>query len=211
MKELTISSAGLSINILSFRNIPILEKLNIGSTYNIENIFFENLPILKKFSIDAISSINYLDLSDLPMLESIGFGSCSVEKLNIKNGKIVTAVYLDSSLKQLCVDENEITHYQNLHIGVEVKSDCTILGIGDFDFNNELGLYPNPVQNRLHITSKNDLQIQSLEIYNLQGQMLQSAPQVNKMSFDVNHLPKGTYVVKLKTDRGESTSKFVKE
>lgn len=85
------------------------------------------------------------------------------------------------------------------------------LGVGDFDFADELTVYPNPVADRLYITPKNDTLLQSLEIYNLQGQMVLSVPQVSKMSFEVSHLPKGTYLVKVKTDRGESVTKIVKD
>lgn len=85
------------------------------------------------------------------------------------------------------------------------------LGVGDFDFNEELTAYPNPVQDRLYITPNSDAQLQSLEIYNLQGQMVQSVPQVTKTSFDLSHLPQGTYVVKVKTDKGNTTTKVVKE
>lgn len=85
------------------------------------------------------------------------------------------------------------------------------LRVGDFDFTDELTVYPNPVADRLYITSKKSAQLQSLEIYNLQGQMVLSVPQVSKMSFEVSHLPKGTYLLKVKTDRGVGTTKVVKE
>ncbi|MCB9426359.1 MAG: T9SS type A sorting domain-containing protein [Flavobacteriales bacterium] len=108
------------------------------------------------------------------------------------------SIYFDFNFP--IITNNETTTIVEEHLGVE-----------DFDFTDELTVYPNPVADRLYITSKNNAQLQSLEIYNLQGQMVLSVPQVSKMSFEVSHLPKGTYLVKVKTDRGEATTKIVKE
>lgn len=80
----------------------------------------------------------------------------------------------------------------------------------DFKFQEQLTLYPNPLIDRLYIEPKNSTQVRSIGIYNLQGQLIQSIPQVSNVSVDVSNLPKGIYIVQVKTDKGTSTTKVVK-
>ncbi len=85
---------------------------------------------------------------------------------------------------------------------------CASLSSPDFEFNNQLSLYPNPTHNQLHITAKSDAKIEVITVCNLQGQVVITSLDE---SFDVSHLPKGIYIVKVKTDKGETTTKIVKE
>ena len=62
----------------------------------------------------------------------------------------------------------------------------------------------------LNIQSKNSLAIQSIEIYNLLGQVVLAVPN-NTNAIDVSNLKTGTYFVKVNTEKGSSNTKFVKE
>lgn len=67
-------------------------------------------------------------------------------------------------------------------------------------------IFPNPVGNELNIhTNKN---INSVKIYNLQGKPVLED---KKETINVSNLLKGMYVVKIITEEGESTKKFIKE
>jgi hypothetical protein len=72
--------------------------------------------------------------------------------------------------------------------------------------DSEIRIYPNPVKDRLHFT-KNVLQQNSIEIYNLSGLKVKTEMLINN-DVDVNDLIQGYYFVKLKT--GE-VLKFVKQ
>lgn len=67
-------------------------------------------------------------------------------------------------------------------------------------------IFPNPVNNELNIhTNKN---INSVKIYNLQGKPI---IEDSKETINVSNLSKGMYIVKIITEEGESTKKFIKE
>lgn len=80
----------------------------------------------------------------------------------------------------------------------------------DFEFTNEFTLYPNPVKDVLNIQSKNGMEIQSVEIYNVLGQVVIAVPNATQ-SIDVSSLETGSYFIKMNTERGSATSKFIKE
>ncbi|AWI26522.1 DUF7619 domain-containing protein [Flavobacterium pallidum] len=85
------------------------------------------------------------------------------------------------------------------------------LGIDD---ENTFGfaLYPNPVKDVLNISSKNNATINAVEIYNMLSQeILKVKPASGDNRIDISGLATGNYVVKVLSDGGNWTAKFVKE
>ena len=75
------------------------------------------------------------------------------------------------------------------------------------NFANNIDIYPNPVNNILTINNANNAT--SIEIYNIQGQMVSTCNFTNKL--DVSNLTKGMYFIKIISDNGYSAiKKFVK-
>ena len=79
-----------------------------------------------------------------------------------------------------------------------------------FAFENEFVLYPNPASSTLSIQAKNQMTIQSVEVYNLIGQLVIAVPNATQI-IDVTSLETGTYFIKVNTEKGNAVSKFVKE
>ena len=79
-----------------------------------------------------------------------------------------------------------------------------------FTFENEFVLYPNPASSTLSIQAKNQMTIQSVEVYNLVGQLVIAVPNATQ-TIDVSNLETGTYFIKVNTANGNAVSKFVKE
>jgi Leucine-rich repeat (LRR) protein len=75
---------------------------------------------------------------------------------------------------------------------------------------NEFVLHPNPAKNMLTITSIHNIEIQNVDIYNPQGQLVLTVQNPSN-AVDVSNLTSGTYFVKVRTNRGTSNTKFVKE
>lgn len=204
-----------------------LKSLDVKKNVNLKNLRIEvnpisNIDLSQNKELTKISCYNTgltsLNLSNNTKLKSlICFGNPELEWINIKNGLVqeIDNLHLPK-LKSICVDETELESIRdqiekyNLE-DVDVSLGCESLSTTDFEFNDELTLYPNPVNDRLNITSKGQTQITSIEIYNLQGQVVLSVPQFITGSVDVSQLPKGTYLVKAKTDKGVATTKIVKE
>ena len=80
------------------------------------------------------------------------------------------------------------------------------LSSSNFTQNNlEVALYPNPVRDILNIEIEND--IQSIEIYNIQGQKVLSS---NQKQINVSDLATGMYMVRIQDiDNNIATKKIV--
>lgn len=72
---------------------------------------------------------------------------------------------------------------------------------------NELSIYPNPANNLLNIQSST--QIQSVEVLNIQGQLIIKEGNVNQIN--VSSLTNGVYMIRIATNNGVKVQKFVKE
>jgi hypothetical protein len=85
------------------------------------------------------------------------------------------------------------------------------LGNQDFSFVNYFSLYPNPVSDVLNINKKEDIEISSIHIYNVIGQLMMVIPNAkNTTTIDVSNLASGNYFVKINSDKGTSNTKFIK-
>ncbi|MCZ8197699.1 MAG: T9SS type A sorting domain-containing protein [Flavobacterium sp.] len=89
-------------------------------------------------------------------------------------------------------------------------STFSVLQNDTFEFDNYFTIYPNPVDEVLNLTTKQATEIYSLTIYNLLGQQVQTTTNPTN-TIDVSSLKTGNYIVKVVTDKGVSSSKFVKE
>ncbi|MGL2966134.1 DUF7619 domain-containing protein [Flavobacterium sp. XGLA_31] len=84
------------------------------------------------------------------------------------------------------------------------------LGSQDFDFNTMVSLSPVPTKNLLTITTKQKLVISSISIYNTLGQLVQVNTNPNE-TIDVSELKPGSYCLKIVSDKGTTSTKFIKE
>jgi len=104
----------------------------------------------------------------------------------------------------LWIDDASVT----LPVGVE-----QVLGE-----ENSMEIFPNPANGEIQVqgSKSNDMpagrHVQSLEIYNIQGQLIKSVVANDIVTtIDISGLAKGMYFVKAKTDKGIEVEKFVKE
>jgi len=72
---------------------------------------------------------------------------------------------------------------------------------------DELSIYPNPANSMLNIQSST--QIQSVELFNIQGQLVIKEGNVNQIN--VSSLTNGVYMIRIATENGVKVQKFVKE
>jgi Leucine-rich repeat (LRR) protein len=88
----------------------------------------------------------------------------------------------------------------------------TTLNTQDFEFSNYFNLYPNPANDILNINAVQAIEIQSLSIYDILGQLVIAVPNAKSVSnIDVSKLRIGTYFIKVKSDKGSSSMKFIKK
>ena len=84
------------------------------------------------------------------------------------------------------------------------------LGVEDFDTNNVLKYYPNPVKDRLIISNSNN--IDEVAVFSLKGEMI-FAKSINKINseIDMSNLLSGAYLLKIKSGKSYKTVKILKE
>lgn len=81
-------------------------------------------------------------------------------------------------------------------------------GINDVNVQSVV-LYPIPAKEMLYI--KSDVPISKVEIYSLQGQVLQIANGESIQSVNISMLNNGSYLIRLHSNRGSVTKMFIKE
>lgn len=82
--------------------------------------------------------------------------------------------------------------------------------LSNYDFSNctTFSLYPNPVKDNFHVQFDNFSTINSVKIYDLLGKLVY---ETTAKTIPVSNLSKGLYIVKVTTEVGEFTKKFIKE
>ena len=84
------------------------------------------------------------------------------------------------------------------------------LSTNDFDFDSMFVLSPVPARNILNITIKKNVKISSINIYNTLGQLIKEITKPNE-TIDVSGLTAGSYFIKILSDKGSTTGKFIKQ
>lgn len=80
------------------------------------------------------------------------------------------------------------------------------LGVSDNQNVSKVRVYPNPVENTLHIKNISDLK--TIRLYNLLGQ---EVLQNNANIIDVSALSQGMYILQIYTSKGMETKRIIKE
>lgn len=80
----------------------------------------------------------------------------------------------------------------------------------DVNFNDYFEIAPNPAKDFLNLSIKSTTQVSSLSIYNTIGQLIMTITEPQN-AIDVSNLKIGNYIIKVVSDKGVTTSKFIKE
>ncbi|SDS39323.1 Por secretion system C-terminal sorting domain-containing protein [Polaribacter sp. KT25b] len=96
----------------------------------------------------------------------------------------------------------------NTTIDLGVYEYNSTLGMEDETFMSELKLYPNPVSDRLFVSTIDP--VESIVIYNINGQLVKQV-NVIKNGVDVSELPVGVYLVKIQTNTSNINQKLFKK
>lgn len=98
----------------------------------------------------------------------------------------------------------------NGQFGITAFFEPSTVGIEETNTNeSNIAVYPNPATDNITIECPMSSQI---EISNIEGQLLKTLMSSNsKTNIDVSTLPCGVYVVKVKTEKGVTVRKFIKE
>lgn len=178
----------LSGKVSSFYNITG----NINSTDGLTT--YDGLTLTKRLKIESSTSIIYTTsaVSTLTLVFDPSFSG------NIKlNGVSYAATSGVAIIPSIPAGINTISkdNVANLYY---IKTVYGTLGLEKIE-NPKLVMYPNPVSNDLHISSKAN--VQKVKVYNMLGMLVKNVEN-NTESIDMSSLSNGTYLLKVFTNEG---------
>lgn len=190
-------------------------------TYPAQNIVVKDMIDLEKFDISTLiptsSSHSFVTkISEENKVEFI-FEGINLPFDNANNdGYIAFKVKTLPTLKVGDSFTNDANIYFDYNFPILTNKATstfqTTLGTQDFEFSNYFTLYPNPANQVLNINVTKDIEIQSLAIYDILGQLIIAVPNAKSVStIDVSKLRTGNYFIKVKSDLGSSSMKFIKK
>ncbi|MCW1148457.1 T9SS type A sorting domain-containing protein [Flavobacterium lacisediminis] len=186
-------------------------------TFPAENIVVKDMIDLAKFDIETLvplkSSHDFYTRINGNKVEFI-FENINLDFNDATNdGYVVFKIKTKPSLVLGDTFTNNANIYFDYNFPITTNTYTTTvaaLSTQDFDFGTYFTLYPNPSKDVLNIQTKQDLAVNSIEIYNQLGQIVMAVTNaVNAVN--VTNLASGTYFVKINTEKGSANAKFVKE
>ena len=174
------------------------------------NVFFTQTPVLNVWK-HIVCTYEQTTSTVSIYINGISVASIPYFSMNTANNGIL---YLGSLFGETgstyigYVDDLQIYNYALSQAEVTSLYTNNTLSSSDFSQNNlEVALYPNPVNDLLNIETA--LELQSVEIYNIQGQKVLSS---NQKQINVSDLAAGMYMVRIQdTDNAIATKKIVKQ
>lgn len=198
----------------------IIRFENTG-TYSVQNVVVKDIIDLTKFDISTLTptsaSHSYITkISNKNKVEFI-FENILLSFDDANNdGYIAFKIKTLPTLKVGDSFQNEANIYFDYNFPILTNKATstfnTTLETQDFEFSNYLNVYPVPAKEFLNVSVKNNIEINSMAIYNLLGQLVIAVPNAqNTKMIDVTQLKTGTYFLTIKSDKGTSNTKFIKE
>jgi hypothetical protein len=190
-------------------------------TYLAQNIVVKDMIDLSKFDISTLIPTS----SSHPFVTKIS-GTNKVEfifeNINLpfdnanNDGYVAFKIKTKPTLKVGDSFMNEANIYFDYNFPIltnkAISTFQTTLGTQDFEFLNYFTVFPNPANEVLNITNAKNIEVQSIAVYDVLGQLVIAIPNAKSVStIDVSNLRTGNYFIKIKSDKGNSSTKFIKK
>ena len=200
-------------------NLNPLTAINVSGLTALRQLFISN------------TSVPTIDCSQSGVEQLFASNNPNLVNINVQNNHFSSSdpdmLYFafkfenNPALTSICVDNGEqnnlaYTDYNSTgNVVVYTGPTCStvLMAVDGFEKGSALSLYPNPANHTITLDLKNNNQANSIHIYNVLGQLVQSVPnqvEDTSITFDVSELKTGTYFINVISDKGKSTSKFIK-
>ena len=154
------------------------------------------------------------------------FSATNVTTLDPVNDNLnLDSDYKPTASSSYIIDQGDNTYFDvalfgDLDLSGNTRFFNTTIDLGSYEYNSTLGidaislttnsvkLYPNPVSDRVFIKSTE--QIESVSIYNINGQLVKQAIETTN-GIDVSVLPSGVYMIQINTSNNSINQKFLKD
>jgi hypothetical protein len=169
----------------------------ISSTFATSSVTVNSLPTITATSDDALICVGETASLTANGSSTSYTWNTSATGTSISVSPTVTTNYtVTGTDANGCENNAVITQSVSLCTGINQLSNST----------NELSIFPNPSSTNL--TVKTDEEIQTISIYNSLGALVQTE---KTNVFSVEQLSSGLYILKVKTEKGTQTIRFIKE
>lgn len=129
------------------------------------------------------------------------------------HGNILYKIKTKKSLKQ----GDRVTNTANIYFDYNfpiVTNDANtqfgVLGLEGHTIDKSIKIYPNPVKDKITISA--DTSLQSIQLYDIQGRLLQTVLENNATTImDLTRRSSGVYFLKVTTDKGVKVEKIIRE
>jgi hypothetical protein len=199
--------------------VHYLIRFENTGTYPAENIVVKDLIDLRKFDISTLvpTKASHDFVTKLSQGNKVEF---IFENINLPYDDATNDGYIAFKIKTLptLVTGDSFTNEANIYFDYnfpiltnKATSTFKTLGITDFAFSNYFSVYPNPVNDILNINNNGSIEVQSIAVLDILGQLVIAVPNAQTISkIDVSKLTTGKYFLKMNTDKGTSIMKFIK-
>jgi hypothetical protein len=188
-------SSCLNLEIIDVRN-GMMQTLNLGNLRHVRYLF---VPDNQLTSLNANKLFN---------LDIVYCQNNRLTELFLENDIIEQQVILSGNpnLSSICCDANEVVYMQN---------QCNTLGYSPSirscappsSSRSQLTMFPNPVQDQLHLNSETT--IEKIEIFSSNGLLVMTSNGATA-PLDMRNFPSGLYFVKVYRGTEVSEMKFIK-
>lgn len=205
------------IQTINLTNNPLIIIIMMDNNL-ITNLNLENNIWVRDLSLTA-NNLTEIDLSNNPELESIHLEYNNLTQVNLANGNNshINLIGLIGNPDLTCVqvDPGFVVPQPGDGTGGWWYDDYSVfsedcyenMAVNEPETAEKIKLYPNPVKDVLNIQSA--YPIKEIGIYDIQGKLIQTASNTNKIS--LASLPKAMYLVQVETEKGRFTEKVLKD
>ncbi|HOZ75249.1 MAG TPA: T9SS type A sorting domain-containing protein, partial [Flavobacterium sp.] len=198
--------------------VHYLIRFENTGTANAENIVVKDMIDTSKFDVDSLIPLNgsheFVTRTSGNKVEFI------FENINLpfddanNDGYVAFKIKTKPTLVLGDTFSNTASIYFDYNFPIVTEPAVTVIAVlakQDFVFDSYFRIYPNPASGILKIESKQNIEVQSISIYNTLGQVVLVVPNAKATKVvDVSGLQTGNYFIKIHTDKGTSNAKFIK-
>ena len=182
------------------------------------NNLITSLDITQNPAVTAVSVQDNLlvdlDVSQNPNAIEIYCFNNQLASLNVANGNNVnigpTSFSATGNPNLTCIQVDDAawstTNWMNIDVAASFSTNCAV-GINELTIPT-VNISPNPVKEWLTINTKE--RTEQISIYSINGSLIKVFKD-NANTIDVSDLPKGLYILSIKTHSGIAHSRFIKE
>ncbi|MDR0831211.1 MAG: M12 family metallo-peptidase [Prevotellaceae bacterium] len=150
------------------------------------------------YTINVDNSVTSIDIEGIKNSPQAQILSGNVTDFQLSEG---------DNLTEIQIRDGWGNYTKTYKINVIRAEKGTATGVNEID-SDVIKIYPNPVTTELKIDN-GKLKIKSVEINDISGKIIMNCP--NNNSIDVSNLANGVYLIKIHTDKGIITQKFLKK